>query len=125
MKRRARAWRCTRCRPAAALAWTKFGWGGPSPTCAGSPLVGLVLSQNGGRRLRGLVQEHGPVTVEARVDIRRYAGTHDVVSGIIRGAADPQDEVWVLAHSAEPGAHDNASGVALCIEVARVFEGLS
>jgi aminoglycoside N3'-acetyltransferase/aminopeptidase-like protein len=107
-----------------ALAWTKFGWGGLPPSCAGTPIVGLVLSQDEGRRLRELVQEHGPLTVEAQVDIRRYAGTHDVVSGLIRGAADPQDEVWVLAHSAEPGAHDNASGVALCVEVARVLESL-
>ena len=43
------------------------------------------------------------MTMRVRVDIRRYVGTHDVVSGIIRGAADPQDELWVLAHSAEPG----------------------
>src|SRR5207244_6360303 len=88
------------------------------------PVVGLVLSEQEGRRLRALLQEQGPLTRHARVDIRRYAGTHDVGSGIIRGAADPQAELWVLAHSAEPGAHDNASGVALCVEVARVLEGL-
>jgi aminoglycoside N3'-acetyltransferase len=107
-----------------AVAWTKFGWGGIPFDSAAAPIVGLVLSQADGQKLRALIREHGPVTVHARVDIRRYAGTHDVVSGIVRGAADPQDEVWVLAHSAEPGAHDNASGVALCVEVARVLEGL-
>lgn len=109
---------------AAATAWTKFGWGGIPLACAAAPVVGLVLSEQEGQRLRALVREQGPVTVHARVDIRRYAGTHDVASGIIRGAADPQDEVWALAHSAEPGAHDNASGAALCVEVARVLEGL-
>jgi hypothetical protein len=41
-----------------------------------------------------------------------------------RGTGDPQDEVWALAHSAEPGAIDNASGVAMCVEIARVIEGL-
>ena len=87
----------------AALAWTKFGWGGIPLDLAAARLVGLVVSEEAGRRLRVLVRESGPVTVHCRVDIRSYPGTHDVVSGIIRGAADPQDEVWVLAHSAEPG----------------------
>lgn len=107
-----------------ATAWTKFGWGGVPIAQAAAHVVGLVLSEHEGRRLRALALEHGPLTVHATVDVRRYTGTHDVVSGIIRGAADPQDEVWVLAHSAEPGAHDNASGVALCVEGARVLEGL-
>jgi aminoglycoside N3'-acetyltransferase/aminopeptidase-like protein len=107
-----------------ALAWTKFGWGGIPLDCAAAHVIGLVLSEEEGRQLRVLAREHGPLTVDVRVDIRRYHGTHDVVSGIIRGAADPQDELWVLAHTAEPGAHDNASGVALCVEVARVLEGL-
>src|SRR5207247_2558152 len=105
-------------------AWTKFGWGGISPDSPGDPIVGLAVSELKGRELRAMIREHGPVTVHAHVDIRRYDGTHDVVSGLIQGAADPQDEVWVLAHSAEPGAHDNASGVALCVEIARVLEGL-
>lgn len=108
----------------AATAWTKFGWGGIAPDCPGEPIVGLAISEQDGRELRHQITERGSVIIHARVDIRRYAGTHDVVSGLIRGAADPQDELWVLAHSAEPGAHDNASGVALCVEIARVLEGL-
>jgi aminoglycoside N3'-acetyltransferase len=107
-----------------ATAWTKFGWGGISPDCPADPIVGLAVCEQDGRKLRALIREHGLVTAHAQVDIRCYAGTHDLVSGLIRGAADPQDEVWVLAHSAEPGAHDNASGVALCVEIARVLEGL-
>ena len=59
-----------------------------------------------------------------KVDARKYVGTHDVVSGLVEGAQDPQDEVWAIAHSAEPGALDNASGCALTIEVARILEGL-
>src|SRR5439155_10903052 len=107
-----------------ATAWTKFGWGGIPLDLAAAQVVGLVVSEQEGQQLRALVRERGPLTVHVKVDIRRYVGTHDVVSGIIHGAADPQDELWVLAHSAEPGAHDNASGVALCVEVARVLEGL-
>ncbi|MFB3041360.1 MAG: hypothetical protein ACE1ZS_06105, partial [Candidatus Poribacteria bacterium] len=107
-----------------ATAWTKFGWGGVPLAHAALHLVGLVLSADEGERLRKMAQKHGKLTLHTKVDIRKYVGTHDVVSGIIRGAIDSQDELWVLAHSSEPGALDNASGVALCIEVARVLEGL-
>lgn len=107
-----------------ATPWTKFGWGGIPIANAPFHLVGLVLSGNEGKRLRRLVQKHGSLTLCTRVDIRKYVGTHDMVSGIVKGADDPQDEVWVLAHSAEPGALDNASGVALCLEIARIIEGL-
>ncbi len=107
-----------------ATAWTKFGWGGVPIQDAAIQMVGLVLSENQGKRLRALLGRHGSLTVRTDVDIRHYAGTHDQVSGVVPGAADPQDEVWALAHSAEPGAIDNASGVALCLEIARLLEQL-
>ena len=107
-----------------ATAWGKFGWGGiPLPNAA-VHLVGLVLSMNEGGKLRALAQKHGTLKLHTKVNIHRYVGTHDMVSGIIRGSGAPEEELWVLAHSAEPGALDNASGVALCVEVARVLEGL-
>jgi len=107
-----------------AVAWTKFGWGAVPMEHATASLVGLVLSANQGKRLRRLHQRHGKVTLRLRVDVRKYVGTHDVVSGVIEGAADPQDEVWAIAHGAEPGAIDNASGVATCLEIARILEEL-
>ncbi len=107
-----------------ATAWTKFGWGGIPIENAPFHLVGLVLSGNEGKKLRKLLQKHGSLTLRTKVDIRKYVGAHDMVSGIVKGRDDPQDEVWVLAHSAEPGALDNASGVALCLEIARIIEGL-
>lgn len=107
-----------------AVAWTKFGWGAVPMEHATASLVGLVLSANQGRRLRRLHQRHGKVTLHVRVDVRNYVGTHDVVSGVIEGAGDPQDEVWAIAHGAEPGAIDNASGVVVCLEIARILEGL-
>ena len=44
---------------------------------------------------------------------------------LIAGEGDPQEEVWSIAHSAEPGAVDNASGVAASIEIARAICGLA
>ena len=107
-----------------AVAWTKFGWGGVPMGHATARLVGLVLSQRQGGKLRRLVRQHGTLTLHTRVDVRKYVGAHDVVSGIVRGAEKPEEEIWVTAHSGEPGAIDNASGVALTLEVARVLEGL-
>ncbi|MFH1568063.1 MAG: AAC(3) family N-acetyltransferase [Gemmatimonadota bacterium] len=107
-----------------ALAWTKFGWGAVPLEHNAARLAGLVLSANQGDRLRRLHARHGRVTVHLRVDVRQYVGTHDVVSGLVRGADDPQDEVWAIAHSGEPGALDNASGVAACVEIARALEEL-
>jgi aminoglycoside N3'-acetyltransferase len=43
---------------------------------------------------------------------------------VVPGADDPQSEIWCLAHAAEPGAADNASGVAVCLEAARILEDL-
>ena len=106
------------------LAWTKFGWGAIPMESATARLVGFVLSENQGKKLRKLAARHGELTLHLKADIRKYVGTHDVVSGIVRGAEDPQDEVWAIAHSAEPGAIDNASGVTLTLEIARVLEGL-
>jgi aminoglycoside 3-N-acetyltransferase len=107
-----------------ATAWNKFGWGGIPLENAAIRLVGLSISENRGKELRRLVAEHGRLRLRARVDVRRYVGTHDVVSGIILGRDDPQDEVWAIAHSDEPGAQDNASGGAVCMEVAHVIQGL-
>jgi len=107
-----------------ALAWTKFGWGAIPLAHSSARLVGLVLSANQGGRLRRLCARHGRVTLKLRVDARPYVGTHDVISGVIEGSGDPQDEVWAISHSAEPGALDNASGVTACVEIARILEGL-
>ena len=107
-----------------ATAWTKFGWGGVPLGHAAARLVGLVLSAREGGRLRRLARKHGRLELHTKVDTRKYVGTHDVVSGIVRGAELPDEEIWVTAHSAEPGALDNASGVALTLEVARLLEML-
>ena len=108
-----------------AVKWLKFGFGGIDINHAASRIVGLVISADQGRALRRLVATHGRVTLRLDVDVRRYVGTHEVTCGVVLGRDDPQDEVWALAHSSEPGAIDNASGVAVCVEIARVIEALA
>lgn len=107
-----------------ATPWVKFGWGSINSTYGNLHLIGLVLSENDGKKLRKQIDKHGPLTVRIKVDIHDYVGSHDLVSGLVLGQDNPQDEIWALAHSAEPGAIDNASGVALCLEIARVLESL-
>ncbi|MFO7898373.1 MAG: AAC(3) family N-acetyltransferase, partial [Planctomycetota bacterium] len=99
--------------------------GGIDVDHAACRIVGLMISANQGKELRRLLDEHGRVTVRIDVDVRKYVGTHDVVSGVVLGRDDPQDEAWAIAHSSEPGAVDNASGVAVCVEIARLLEELA
>lgn len=107
-----------------AVAWVKFGWGAVPLDRATANIVGFVVSQRQGQRLRRLQRRHGQLTLHLKVDTRKYVGHHDVVCGLVEGAQDPQDEVWAFAHSAEPGVLDNASGCALTIEIARILEDL-
>jgi aminoglycoside N3'-acetyltransferase len=107
-----------------AVAWAKFGWGGFPIHQGPARMVGMVLSANQAAGLRKLIAQHGKLQVKMKVDVRRFAGTHDVVSGLIEGRDDPQSEIWVVAHDAEPGAIDNASGVACCLETARAINHL-
>ena len=107
-----------------ATKWGKFGWGGLDIEHAAERPAGFMLSADRGCELRTLLEKHGRLVLHAHLDVRRYTGTHDVVSGLLRGTDDPQDEVWALAHGAEPGAVDNASGVAACIEAVRLLKTL-
>ena len=107
-----------------ATAWTKLGWGGLEPERAGARLPAFALSPPKGQRLRQLCREHEQVRLDVRLDIRDYSGHHDVVSGVLPGRYDPQDEIWAVAHAYEPGAVDNASGVAACVEALGILRSL-
>lgn len=107
----------------AATTWTNFGWGGVPHADGAARPVGLCVSKQLGDRLRALCNA-GDVRVHVAADVRRYVGSHDLVSGLVRGAANPQDELWVLAHSQEPGALDNAAGVAVAVAIAAALEQL-
>ncbi len=107
-----------------AVGWAKLGWGAVRVSQASCQPVGLIISENQGRKLRKLIARHDKLTVHAEVDIRYYNGEQEAVSGTVLGRDDPQSAVWAIAHTAEPGAVDNASGVATCVEIARILEDL-
>ena len=62
--------------------------------------------------------------MHATLDIRRYAGSHDVVSGVIQGARIPMRKSGLSLIVQSLGALDNASGGAACVEIARALNGL-
>ena len=101
-----------------AVAWQRLGWGAMPLGDLALRFPGIMLSANQGKALRAMIDQHGGLTLKLVNDVHGYRGTHDLVSGIIRGESEPESELWVLAHSQEPGAMDNASGVATCLEMA-------
>lgn len=101
-----------------AVAWSKFGWGGLPVPAVAARLIGLGLSAADGEKLRQLVRKYHDLTVRAKVQVRNYVGHHQVMSAVIRGREKPEKEILYIAHYAEPGALDNASGVAVGIAIA-------
>jgi len=86
-------------------------------------MFGFVVSPRIGQRLRRLVAESSaPVVLRAHVDARLFKGHSDVVDAVVKGRG--REELWVLAHISEPGAYDNASGLAVSIEIARTLKAL-
>jgi hypothetical protein len=88
-------------------------------------LWGFSLSPRQGRRLRELIRRSTePVILRAEVDADLVEGTSEMVSALLPGTDLAHEEVWVLAHSSEPGAEDNASGCCMAVEVARALKAL-
>lgn len=107
-----------------ATCWGKLGWGGLPFGTSPSRIPGIMLSEKTGGELRALIDTSNDVRLRMNVQVRHYVGGHDIVSGILPGHADPQDEVWAIAHSCEPGAIDNASGIAVCAEALAILSAL-
>jgi len=88
-------------------------------------LWGFSLSARQGRRLRKIISENSdPVILHAEVDAELIEGSSELVNAILPGTDLAHEEIWVLAHSSEPGARDNASGCCLSVEVARTLKTL-
>jgi hypothetical protein len=88
-----------------------------------SPLFSITHRQ--AERLRTLARR-GPVRVQAWVEAESKPGELLEVVAAIQGADLADEEVWVLAHLChpKPGACDNASGVALGVELFRTLATL-
>ena len=89
------------------------------------PLWGFSLSARQGRRLRRIIRGSSELVIlHAEVDADLVEGASEMVSALLPGTDLAHEEIWVLAHSSEPGARDNASGCCLAVEVARTLKTL-
>ena len=71
--------------------------------------------------LRGLLKK-GKVRLRAKVDSRYYDGDYPYVTGLIEGSGP--EEVLILGHTSEPGAQDNATGIAAITEAMATLQRL-
>jgi len=92
-------------------AWGDRGW---AFTKDNAPLPCFSISPRQRDLLRKLLAEGRPVRVKATVDSRYYSGVYPYVTGRLPGTGP--EEVLVLGHTSEQGAHDNATGVAAMLE---------
>ena len=77
-----------------------------------------------------LASEEGAVRVRVETDAKLYEAEELTIVADVRGSTLPHERIVYSAHVQEPGANDNASGVAAQAEMARVLaqllrEGLS
>lgn len=86
---------------------------------------GFVLSRRQGLALKERLAK-GPVRVHALVDADLGPGQLEVVSAVIPGSELPDEEICLVAHICHftPSSNDNASGVGLLLEIARVWQDL-
>ncbi|HEU0123339.1 MAG TPA: M28 family peptidase, partial [Bryobacteraceae bacterium] len=100
-------------------AWGDNGW---AFTKSSTPLLSFSVTPAQAERLRALLAK-GRVQVRASVDARYFEGAYPWLTAAIPGL-DSGEEVLVLAHTAEQGAQDNATGVAASLEALRTIRKL-
>jgi len=81
---------------------------------------GLRISYAVRERLKEAL-ESGPVRVRVHLDTRIYEAEELTLVADVHGQTHPPERFVLSAHVQEPGANDNASGVAVQAEVARVL----
>ncbi len=101
-------------------AWGDFSW---AFTAASTPLPCFSITPAASGLLRARLAAGERVVLRARSLTRHYAGELYAVTGLITGSS-PGQEVLMLGHTSEPGAQDNATGVAMMTEAMALLERL-
>ena len=87
-------------------------------------LFAFNITPDMGDFLRAKMSKGEKLTMRATVDARIYDGENKVASCAILGSDPNAKELFLYGHLYEEGAHDNASGCALFIEVLRAAMAL-
>ena len=87
---------------------------------------GFSLSKRQGEELRKYLRDGKTVRLRAKVNAGLSSGKYSIVTGAIRGATRPDEEIFLVAHLChpKPSANDNASGSGLLMEIARTVTTL-
>jgi Zn-dependent M28 family amino/carboxypeptidase len=85
---------------------------------------GFSLTQEQGNYLRELLKKRVPIRVKVKVITKTYPGKIYALTGVCKGEPEPGEEILTLGHLFEQGANDNASGVAVLLEIARLLKSL-
>jgi aminopeptidase YwaD len=80
---------------------------------------GIMLSWAARKKLLAALSA-GPVRVKVQVDAKIYRSTELTLVANVAGTVKPRERFVFSAHVQEPGANDNATGVATLAEMARV-----
>jgi hypothetical protein len=80
----------------------------------------VFLSRNAFDRMKAALAK-GPVRVHADVTTRIYASEELTLVADVHGSVKPDERFVLSAHIQEPGANDNATGVATLSEMGRVI----
>ncbi len=99
-------------------AWGDTGWAFIKTS---TPLLSFSISPSQSGYLRGLLKK-GKVRLRAKVGSRYYDGDYPYVTGLIEGSGP--EEVLILGHTSEPGAQDNATGIAAITEAMALLQRL-
>ncbi len=105
----------------------QVGWAGFGPPLEdGKGYFGFLISARRYQELKALLRPGKTMKMRAVVEAEFSEGTICLVSGLIRGAVYPSEEIVFTAHldHYKPGANDNASGSAAILEVARTLNHL-
>jgi hypothetical protein len=80
---------------------------------------GIMLSFAARTRLLAALAR-GPVTADVHIQTKIYPSTELTLVANVRGTIKPGERMVINAHVQEPGANDNATGVATLAEMARM-----
>lgn len=93
----------------------------------GAPLPVMGISYESGQFLKEKMQE-GPVLLNVKAKCKLLPGKQDHIIAEIKGREKPDETIILIAHRetthVTPGANDNGSGVAVLLELARLFSML-
>jgi aminopeptidase YwaD len=88
---------------------------------------GINISFSQGKFLKGLLADKRKVVVSVKIEAELIQdGNFELATAVIPGTEEPEEEFIFYAHldHPKPGAHDNASGDATLLEIARTLASL-